>query len=63
VLEGSPFTWTVPEPSDGGANPDGHDTHPLIPGGNSETNNDGALFCSDHTFLADGRVLAAGGTA
>jgi Domain of unknown function (DUF1929) len=59
----TPFSWSVPEPSDGGANPDGHEGHPLIPGGNSETNNDGALFCSDHTFLSDGRVLAAGGTA
>jgi hypothetical protein len=59
----SPFQWSVPEPSDAGANPDGYDTGPLIPGGNSETDNDGALFCSDHTFLPDGRVLAAGGTA
>jgi hypothetical protein len=62
-LSTSPFGWSVPDPSDGGANPDGYDGQPLIPGGNSETNNDGALFCSDHTFLADGRVLAAGGTA
>jgi hypothetical protein len=62
-ISGSPFSWSVPEPSDGGANPDGHHGQPLIPGGNDETNNDGALFCSDHTFLADGRVLAAGGTA
>jgi hypothetical protein len=59
----SPFVWSVPEPSDGGANPDGYETQPLFPGGNDETNNDGALFCSDHTFLPDGRVLAAGGTA
>jgi Domain of unknown function (DUF1929) len=62
-ISGSPFSWSVPEPADGGANPDGYDGQPLIPGGNSETGNDGALFCSDHTFLADGRVLAAGGTA
>jgi hypothetical protein len=62
-LSSTPFTWSVPEPSDGGANPDGYDNQPLVPGGNSETNNDGALFCSDHTFLPDGRVLAAGGTA
>jgi hypothetical protein len=62
-ISASPFSWTVPEPSDGGANPGGYEGQPLIPGGNGETNNDGALFCSDHTFLADGRVLAAGGTA
>ena len=36
--------------------PGGYDNGPLIPGGNSETNNDGALFCSDLTFLPDGRV-------
>ena len=53
----------MPTPSDGGANPGGYDNGPLIPGGNGETNNDGALFCSDLTFLPDGRVLAAGGTA
>ena len=50
-------------PSDAGANPDGDGTHPLFPGSNDEANNDGALFCSDLTFLPDGRVLAAGGTA
>ena len=55
--------WGVPRTNDGGANPDGHEDEPLIPGGNSETGNDGALFCSDLTFLPDGRVLAAGGTA
>ena len=59
----TPFKWSVPTPADGGANPGGYDNGPLIPGGNSETNNDGALFCSDLTFLPDGRVLAAGGTA
>ncbi|MEX2196445.1 MAG: galactose oxidase-like domain-containing protein [Thermoleophilaceae bacterium] len=58
-----PFTWTEPSPVDGGANPDGYDDDPLFPGGNGEKENDGALFCSDLTFLADGRVLAAGGTA
>jgi len=56
-------TWGFPKKNDGGANPDGYENDPLIPGGNSEKNNDGALFCSDLTFLPDGRVLAAGGTA
>jgi hypothetical protein len=52
-----------PRPVDGGANPNGHDNHEIFPGGNSETNNDGALFCSDLVFLPDGRVLATGGTS
>jgi Domain of unknown function (DUF1929) len=62
VLDLGGPTWTVPEPFDGGANPDGGETHPILPG-DDEINNNGALFCSDHIFLADGRVLAAGGTA
>ena len=55
--------FTEPTPVDGGANPEGHDNHELFPGGNSETNNDGALFCSDLVFLPNGRVLAIGGTS
>lgn len=57
--------WTTPAVADGGANPEGYETAPLIPGleDNKEKTNDGALFCSDLTFLPDGRVLAAGGTA
>jgi hypothetical protein len=55
--------WEQPSPVDAGANPDGHDNHEIFPGGNGETNNDGALFCSDLVFLPDGRVLATGGTS
>ncbi|MFL5867032.1 MAG: galactose oxidase, partial [Thermoleophilaceae bacterium] len=62
-LSTTPFKWSVPAPADGGANPGGYDGEQYIPGGNSEKNNDGALFCSDLTFLPDGRVLATGGTA
>jgi Galactose oxidase-like, Early set domain len=55
--------WAVPSPEDGGANPSGMDTHPLIDAlSTHETYNDGALFCSSNLFLADGRVLAAGGS-
>ncbi|MEA2402158.1 MAG: hypothetical protein QOK00_2561 [Thermoleophilaceae bacterium] len=61
-LATDPPTWTVPSPSDAGANPGGYG-NPLFPGGNGEPNNDGALFCSDHTFLPDGRIIATGGTA
>lgn len=57
-------SWLVPTPADGGANPDGYDNEPLVPPlSSTETHNDGALFCSDLEFLADGRVLATGGTA
>jgi hypothetical protein len=63
VLDVKAKSWIVPTPSDAGANPDGYENDPLVPGGNGEKNNDGALFCSDLTFLPDGRVLAAGGTA
>ena len=57
-------TWQPTDPDDGGANPDGYEIDPLIPGLESrEPYNDGALFCSSLTFLPDGRVLAAGGTA
>ena len=62
-LRGRTPRWGYPKPNDAGANPDGYETEPIVPGGNGETNNDGALFCSDLTFLPDGRVLAAGGTA
>ncbi|MGH2747723.1 MAG: galactose oxidase-like domain-containing protein [Actinomycetota bacterium] len=63
-LNGGEPSWTEPTPVDGGANPDGYDTEPLVPGtGSEETYNDGALFCSDVNYLADGTLLAAGGTA
>jgi hypothetical protein len=57
-------TWQPTVPDDGGANGSGYDIDPLLPGFESrEAYNDGALFCSSLTFLPDGRVLAAGGTA
>src|SRR3954447_23799740 len=58
-------TWTIPKPSDGGANPNGYENDPLFPPPLSTTEpyNDGALFCSDNKFLADGRVISLGGTA
>lgn len=55
--------WLVPRPGDGGgSNPDGE--APLIPGTKTESGlaNDASLFCSDQKLLADGRVIAAGGT-
>jgi hypothetical protein len=56
-------SWAKPQPADGGANPDGTANTPLLPFVN--TNDDhgaGALFCADLVHLADGRILAAGGT-
>jgi hypothetical protein len=56
-------SWSQPTPADGGANPGGTTNTPLLPG--LHTNDEqgaGALFCSDLVHLADGRVLAAGGT-
>jgi hypothetical protein len=64
VLDLTGPTWAEPNPVEGGANPDGYETSPIVPGASSaETYNDGALFCSDLSFLPDGRILAAGGTA
>ncbi|MEA2477747.1 MAG: hypothetical protein QOC87_1946 [Actinomycetota bacterium] len=59
-LGGGHPRWSIPTPKDAGAKdtPD-----PLVPGtGSTEKYNDGALFCSDLNFLADGRVLVTGGT-
>ncbi len=66
VLDLSKPSWVQPEPLRGGANPDGADakqSDPLIPGLQSkEKYNDGALFGSHQTYLADGRILTQGGT-
>jgi hypothetical protein len=63
-LTGPHPVFTTPTPEDGGANPDGNDNNPLpIPGaGEGEPVNDGDLFCSDQVQLADGRIIAVGGT-
>lgn len=66
-LTGGSPQWTVPDPFDGGANPAGNDEgNEYLPGGlhnNARTTNDGDLFCSDVNFLADGRLIANGGTS
>jgi hypothetical protein len=57
-------TWSKPSPNDAGANPKGNDNETVVPGGSStETYNDGALFCADLNALADGRIIAIGGTS
>ncbi|MEW6269114.1 MAG: galactose oxidase early set domain-containing protein [Thermodesulfobacteriota bacterium] len=56
-------SWTQPTPADGGANPDGTQNTPLLPGlSTNDAQGAGALFCADLAQLADGRILAAGGT-
>ena len=56
--------FSIPKPEDGGANPGGDpDTDPVLPPGRDRNGqNDGSMFCADHTFLPDGRVIAVGGT-
>ena len=66
-------TWARPTPIDGGANPEGNDSEtiargiPGVPNGalstaDNTSKNDGALFCADVVFLADGSMMAVGGT-
>ena len=55
--------FRTPSPEDSGANPKGNPSSylPLVPH-DDPIINDGDLFCSDQVQLADGRILAAGGT-
>lgn len=74
TLNGSEAQWIRPENVDGGAvnenrqnllKPFAALTRFLpasIDTGDDQINNDGALFCSDLEMLADGRVMAVGGT-
>ncbi|GLR27150.1 MULTISPECIES: galactose oxidase-like domain-containing protein [Limnobacter] len=62
----SATSWLLPYPIDAGANPNGYNSTELVPGlsSNKQTNSaDGALFCADVTMLADGRIMAVGGTS
>ena len=57
-------SWSKPSPNDAGANPKGNENETVVPGDSStETYNDGALFCADLNALADGRIIAIGGTS
>ncbi len=59
-------TWLKPDPLRAGANEDGNDSTTLLDGALSDADdtnkNDGALFCSDVVGLANGNVMAVGGT-
>jgi len=64
VLDPIAKTWEEPTPVDAGAKSQA-DIDPIVPGDlfrSSENENDGSLFCADVNFLADGRVIAIGGT-
>lgn len=66
--------WLKPTPLRAGANPDGADSETLfnntplavldglLDTADNTAKNDGALFCSDVVGLADGSVMAVGGT-
>ncbi|MGM0767880.1 MAG: hypothetical protein ACQEV6_07635 [Pseudomonadota bacterium] len=66
--------WLKPSPLRAGANPDGADSETifnntplavldgLLDTADNTAKNDGALFCSDVIGLADGSVMAVGGT-
>ncbi|HZR79864.1 MAG TPA: galactose oxidase-like domain-containing protein [Candidatus Binatia bacterium] len=63
IGSGDTPSWKQPTPPDGGANPGGTANTPLLPGLNTnDVQGAGALFCADLVQLADGRILAAGGT-
>lgn len=59
-------TWTRPSPVDGGANPGGYDATTILPDGILDSSGTstatGALFCAAVAQLADGRILAVGGS-
>ncbi|WP_166263282.1 galactose oxidase-like domain-containing protein [Marinobacter caseinilyticus] len=64
-------SWVMPTPLRGGANPDGNDSETLlndtsldgsIDTADNTTKNDGALFCADVIGLANGNIMAVGGT-
>ena len=63
--DGAGATFTAPTPVTGGANPNGNENTylPFIPHNNDNIDNDGDLFCSALTYLADGRILVVGGTS
>jgi len=59
-------TWTRPSPVDGGANPNGYDATTILPDGILDSSGTstatGALFCAAVAELADGRIIAVGGS-
>jgi hypothetical protein len=58
-------TWSMPSPADGGAGSQVFEPTPIVPGGAATGTMTAthSLFCSDVAQLADGRILAVGGSA
>jgi hypothetical protein len=58
-------TWAIPSPADGGAGSQVFEPTPIVPGGAATGTMSAthSLFCSDVAQLADGRILAVGGSA
>lgn len=55
-------SWLRPDPIDGGAEEENMELLPGLSSGDDGIRNDGGLFCADVQHLADGRILAVGGT-
>ncbi|MGH2758396.1 MAG: galactose oxidase-like domain-containing protein [Actinomycetota bacterium] len=63
-VRGARPKWSLTSPDRAGANPNGYEIEPVAPGlATTETYNDGAVFCADLNYLADGRLMVVGGTA
>jgi Domain of unknown function (DUF1929) len=67
VLDVATPSWSTPSPADAGANPGGNANEyllsPSLTNGEGKAKGEGALFCAGLVQLADGKVLAAGGTS
>lgn len=61
-LDDGTAKWSIPSPVTAGAEEPATELFPGLSGGDDGVKNDGALFCSDLKHLADGRVMAVGGT-
>ena len=64
-LSGPEPQWTVPDPEDSGAYPNGNPNPRYLPGvphNNDNTKNDADLFCASLVQTIDGKLVAVGGT-
>jgi hypothetical protein len=61
VLDVKRRRWAEPSPVDGGSRSN-QQVEPFVPFADTNTENDASLFCADQNFLADGRLMAVGGT-
>lgn len=61
-LDENEAKFSIPSPVTAGAEEPATELFPGLTAGDDGIKNDGALFCSDLKHLADGRVMAVGGT-